>query len=153
MIDTLTTCNHCGSDACYVTENSPTIKTYSCFGCGFTTNSLMKEGEEFYNQQIEVLPELYKDVMFKDKDELIWMPTTINLPQQGMIFYNGTSKENAKWAAVRAVKVTEEDKEKYPIKGKPGEYYEWRMDMTTIQSFEMKDFMEALSYIGVFPEE
>jgi hypothetical protein len=153
MIDTLTTCNHCGSDACYVTENSPTIKTYSCFGCGFTTNSLMKEGEEFYNQQIEVLPELYKDVMFRDKDELIWMPTTINLPQQGMIFYNGTSKENAKWAAVRAVKVTEEDKEKYPIKGKPGEYYEWRMDMTTIQSFEMKDFMEALSYIGVFPEE
>ena len=153
MIDTLTICNHCGSDACYVTENSPTIKTYSCFGCGFTTNSLMKEGEEFYNKQIEVLPELYKDVMFKDKDELIWMPTTINLPQQGMIFYNGTSKENTKWSAVRAVKVTEEEKEKYPIKGKPGEYYEWRMDMTTIQSFEMKDFMEALSYIGVFPEE
>jgi hypothetical protein len=153
MIDTLTICNHCGSDACYVTENSPTIKTYSCFGCGFTTNSLMKEGEEFYNKQIEVLPELYKDVMFKDKDELIWMPTTINLPQQGMIFYNGTSKENTKWSAVRAVKVTEEEKEKYPIKGKPGEYYEWRMDMTTIQSFEMRDFMEALSYIGIFPEE
>jgi hypothetical protein len=153
MTDNLIICNHCGSDACYVVENSSTIKTYSCFGCGFTTNSLMKEGEEFYNQQIEVLPELYKDVMFKDKDELIWMPTTINLPQQGMIFYNGTSKENAKWAAVRAVKVTEEEKEKYPIKNKPGEYYEWRMDMTTIQSFEMGEFMEALSYIGIFPEE
>lgn len=151
-MDNLTICPHCGSDACYVQENSPTIKTYSCFGCGFTTNSLMKEGEEFYEQQLEVLPELYKDVMFKDKDGLIWMPTTINLPQQGMVFYNGTSKENAKWAAVKAVKVLEEEKEKYPIKGKPGEFYEWRMDMTSIQAFEMKDFMEALSFIGVLPE-
>jgi hypothetical protein len=152
MTDNLTICKHCGSDACYVTENSPTIKTYSCFGCGFTTNSLMKEGEEFYEQQLEVLPEIYKDVMFKDEDELIWMPTTINLPQQGMVFYNGTNKENARWAAVKAVKVLEEEKTKYPIKGKPGEFYEWRMDMHSIQAFEMKDFMEALSFIGVLPE-
>jgi hypothetical protein len=152
-MDNLIICKHCKSDACYVTENNSTIKTYSCFGCGFTTNSLMKEGEEFYEKQIEVLPELYKDVMFKDKDGLMWMPTTINLPQQGMIFYNGTSKENAKWAAVKAVKVTEEEKEKYPIKGKSGEYYEWRMDMTTMKGFEMKEFIDALSYIGVLPEE
>jgi hypothetical protein len=113
----------------------------------------MKEGEEFYNQQVEVLPELYKDVMFTDDEGKIWMPTTINLPQQGMIFYNGTSKENAKWSAVKAVKVTEEEKEKYPIKGKPGEFYTWRMNMETIMNYEMKDFMEALSYIGILPEE
>ena len=112
----------------------------------------MKEGQDFYTQQIEVLPELYKDVMFKDENELIWMPTTINLPQQGMVFYNGTSKENAKWAAVKAVKVEEEEKEKYPIKGKPGQFYEYRMDMSTIKGFEMKEFMDALSYIGVLPE-
>jgi len=150
-MDNLTICNHCGSDACYVVENSPTVKTYSCFGCGFTTNSLMKEGEEFYTQQIEVLPELYKDVMFKDKEGMNWMPTTINIPDQGMVFYNGTTKENAKWAAVKAVKVLEEEKEKYPKKNKPGEFYEYRMDMSTIQSFEMKDFMEALSFIGILP--
>jgi len=152
MNDNLIICPHCSSDACYVTENSPTIKTYSCFGCGFTTNSLMKEGEEFYNQQVEVLPDLYKDVLFTDKDGKIWMPVTINLPQNGMVFYNGTNKENAKWAGVKAVKVEETEKEKYPIKGKTGEFYEWRMDMTTIKSFEMKDFMEALSYIEVLPE-
>jgi hypothetical protein len=152
MNDNLIICPHCGSDACYVTENSPTIKTYSCFGCGFTTNSLMKEGEEFYTQQMDVLPDLYKDVLFTDEDGKIWMPVTINLPQSGMVFYNGTNKENAKWAGVKAVKVEEAEKEKYPIKGKSGEFYEWRMDMTTIKPFEMKDFMEALSYIGVLPE-
>jgi hypothetical protein len=152
MNDNLIICKHCGGDCCYIQENSSEIKTYSCFSCGFTTNTLMKEGEEFYKQQVEVLPELYKDVMFTDDEGKIWMPTTINLPQQGMVFYNGTSKENAKWSAVKAIEVKEEEKEKYPIKGKPGEFYTWRMDMTTIQSFEMKDFMEALSFIGVLPE-
>jgi hypothetical protein len=112
----------------------------------------MKEGEEFYNEQIAVLPDLYKDIMFTDKDGMIWFPTAVNMPQNGMVFYNGTTKENAKWAAVKAVEVTEEEKEKYPIKGKPGEFYQWRMDMTTMKPFEMKDFMEALSFIGVIPE-
>ena len=152
MNDKLSDCPHCGGDCCYVVENSPTVKTYSCFSCGFTTNSLMKEGEEFYTQQLEVLPELYKDVTFTDKNKMIWMPTTVNMPQNGMVFYNGTSKEDAKWAAVKAVEVTEEEKEKYPIKNKPGEFYQWRMDMTTMKPFEQKDFMEALSYIGVLPE-
>ena len=152
MTDNLIICPHCKSDACYVTENSPTVKTYSCFGCGFTTNSLMKEGEEFYNEQIAVLPELYKDVMFTDADKMIWMPTTVNMPENGMVFYNGASKKDAKWAAVKAIEVTEEEKEKYPIKSKPGEFYKFRMDMTTIKSFKMKDFMEALSYIEVIPK-
>jgi hypothetical protein len=80
------------------------------------------------------------------------MPTTVNLPQNGMVFYNGTNKENAKWAAVKAIEVTEEEKTKYPIKGKPGEFYKWRMDMTTMQSFEMREFIDALSFIGVIPE-
>lgn len=151
-MDNLITCTHCGSDACYVVENSSEIKSYSCFGCGFTTNSLMKEGEEFYKQQIELLPELYKDMVFEDENGLKWIPTTINVPTQGMVFYNGTSKENAKWAAVKAVKVSEEEKEKYPIPKKPGEYYEYRMDMTTIKDFEMKEFMDALSYVGILPE-
>jgi hypothetical protein len=152
MIDNLIICSHCNSNACYVIENSPTIKTYSCFGCGFTTNSLMKEGEQFYIEQMEILPELYKDVMYKDKDNLIWMPTTINIPDKGMIFYNGTSKENAKWAAVKAVEIKEEEKEKYPIKNKPGEYYKFRMDMSTMKSFEMKEFIDALSYTKILPE-
>ena len=152
MTDNLEICPHCGSDACYVVENSPTIKTYSCFGCGFTTNSLMKDGEEFFQQQLEILPELYKDVIYTDDNGLKWMPTTISLPTQGMVFYNGTTKENAKWAAVLAVKVKEEEKEKYPIKGKPGEYHKWRMDMTNMKEFEMREFMDALTFIGVLPE-
>ena len=151
-MDKLINCPCCDSDACYVDETTSNILTYFCYGCGFQTNSLMKEGEEFYEQQITMLPELYKDLLNKDDDETVWMPSTINLPQQGMVFANGPSKEDWGWAAVKAVPVTETEKEKYPIPGKKGQYYEWRMDMTTLQMLPKHEFMEALSYIGVLPE-
>jgi len=150
-MDNLITCPRCGSDACYVDEVNQDIKTYFCYGCGFQTNSLMKEGETFYENQITVLPELYKDLMFKD-EEKVWMPSMINVPTKGMVFANGSSKTQWNWAAVKAVQVTEEEKEKYPIPNKKGEYYEWRMDMTTLKEHPEREFMDALSYIGVLPE-
>jgi len=123
------------SDACYVQEVSPEIKNYMCYGCGFISNSLMKEGERFYEEQIEVLPELYKD--------LFWT---------GMVFANGSSTSNWMWGAVQAVPVKDEEKEKYPIPGKKDQYYQFRMDMTTLKNFDKFEFIEALSYIGVLPE-
>jgi hypothetical protein len=112
----------------------------------------MREGEEFYEQQISMLPELYKDLLNKDDDGNIWMPSSVNIPTQGMVFANGPSSSDWGWAAVKAVPVTDEEKSKYPIPNKKGEYYEWRMDMTTLQMFPERDFMEALSYIGALPE-
>jgi len=76
----------------------------------------------------------------------------VNVPEKGMIFANGTDKNNWKWAAVRSVKVKEEEKEKYPIPGKKNKYYEYRMDMTTMLPFEEKNYMDALSYIDILPE-
>ena len=151
-MDNLINCTRCGSDACYVEEVNQDIKTYFCYGCGFQTNSLMKVGESFYEEQINILPELYKDLMVEDQDGKIWMPSTINLPQQGMIFANGSDSRNWGWSAVKAVPVSEEEKEKYPIPGKKGEFYEYRMDMTTLKNFVERDFIDALSYIGVLPE-
>jgi hypothetical protein len=151
-MDNLIICKHCGSDACYVEEVNQELSTYFCYGCGFQTNSLMKEDSEFYKEQISILPELYKDLLKKDEDGIIWMPSTVNLPQQGMIFANGPSKTDWGWAAVKAIPVTEEEKLKYPIPGKKNEFYEWRMDMTTLKMFTKRDYIEALSYIGILPE-
>jgi hypothetical protein len=151
-MDNLINCAHCGSDACYIEEVNQDIKTYFCYGCGFQTNSLMKKGEPFFEEQAKILPELYKDLFYTDKEEKIWMASSVNLPQQGMVFANGSSKEDWGWAAVKAVPVLEEEKTKYPIIGKPDEYYEWRMDMTTLKMFPERDYMDALSYINVLPE-
>ena len=151
-MDNLIICDRCGSDACYVDEVNQDIKTYFCYGCGFQTNSLMVEDSEFLIQQKDILPELYKDLFYEDEKGKIWMPSTVNLPEKGMIFANGPSSFEWNWAAVKAVPVTEAEAEKYPIPGKQGQYYSYRMDMSTLKEFPEREYMEALSYIGVLPE-
>ena len=152
-MDNLVICDRCGSDACYVQEVNDKIKNYQCYGCGFISNSLLKKDSRFFEEQIELLPNLYKELMGEAEDGKIWMPSTVNQPEKGMIFANGKSVDNWKWAAVLAVPVTEEEKEKYPIPNKEDEYYEWRMDMDTMKEFDEKDYIEALDYIGIFSAE
>jgi len=148
MKDNLTTCPRCGSDACYVQEVNHEIKNYMCYGCGFITNSLMKKGEEFFESQIETLPELYKELMGEDENtELIWMPNTINLPNKGMVFADGKNGSNWAWAAVKAIPMPKEEQEKFKAKGKN---FKFKMDMENIKHYPESDFMEALEYIGVF---
>jgi len=150
--DKLTICDRCGSDGCYVTEVNQDINNYFCYGCGFQSNSLMREGELIMEEQMEILPELYKDLKYEDENGQVWFPSTINLPEKGMVFANGSTSKNWKWAAVKSVEVKEEEKEKYPIPGKKDKFYKNRMDMATMKMFEERDFIDALSYIGVLPE-
>jgi hypothetical protein len=151
-MDNLIKCTKCGSDACYVEEVNQDIKTYFCYGCGFQTNSLIKKDSQFLEEQSKILPELYKDLFYTDEEGKIWIPSSVNIPQQGMVFANGSSKKDWGWAAVKAIPVLEEEKTKYPILGKEDEYYEWRMDMTTLKMFPERDYIDALSYINVLPE-
>ncbi len=148
MKDNLTTCDRCGSDACYTQEVNHEIKNYMCYGCGFVTNSLMKKDEQFFEEQMEILPELYKELMGEDEDTgLIWMPNTINLPNKGMVFADGKNASNWAWAAVKAIPMPEDEKEKFKAKGKN---YKFKMDMENMKHYPEGDFMEALEYIGVF---
>ena len=152
-MDNMIICDRCGSDACYVQEVNSEIKNYQCYGCGFITNSLLKQGSQFFEEQMELLPNLYKELMGEDDDGKIWMPSTINIPKKGMIFANGANTESWKWGAVKAVEVKDDEKEKYPIPNKEGEYYKHRMDMETLQEFNENDYIEALDYIGIFTEK
>ena len=147
-MDNLVTCKRCNSDACYEQEVSPTIKLYYCYGCGFQANTAMTENSEFLEEQLLTLPDLYKDLMGIDEDGTVWMPSATNIPDKGMIFADGTSGENWKWAAVKATRIQEEEKEKF--KKKDGTYYEFKMNMETLCHFEERDYIGALDYIGVF---
>jgi len=144
--DTLINCSRCGSDACYVREITPEIKLEFCYGCGFQSHSLMKPGTEFFNEQLALLPDLYKSLLEEEEDTgKIWMPSFINIAEKGMVFADGTGRDNWKWAGVKSVLVSKGEKKKY----KNAKY---RADMTTIKHFKERDFMEALSYIQVLPE-
>ena len=152
-MDNLIYCARCNSDACYVQEINDKIKNYHCYGCGFQTNSLMMKNERYFKEQLELLPNLYKELMGEDYEGKIWMPSMVNLPKQGMVFANGKNGDDWKWAAVKAVPVKEEEKSKYPIPGKENEFYEFRMDMETLTEYEEHNYMDALEYIGVFENQ
>jgi hypothetical protein len=148
-MDNLTTCNRCGSDACYVQEVNEQVKLHFCYGCGFQANTAMTRDSEFLQQQMEVLPELYKELMGEDENGTIWMPSVVNISDKGMVFADGPRADNWAWGAVKAIPMPEEEKAKFKEKGKE---YDYKMDMTTLRHFSERDFIEALSYIGVLPE-
>ena len=60
-------CPKSGGDLCYKAQVAPEIYNYMSLSCGFWTNSFMTEDHEFYKQQMETLPELYKDLAWKDE--------------------------------------------------------------------------------------
>jgi|TARA_B110000438_G_scaffold132806_1_gene128799 hypothetical protein len=146
--DEIIDCPKSGGDLCYKVEINGNVTNYMSISCGFWTNSLMKEGEEFFELQMSELPELYKDLAWKDpKTELIWLPNTINT-DAGMIFADGKNSSDWKWAAVKSIPqykvpegatVVDMDKPTF----KP--------DMSTIQHFKERDYMEALSYLNILP--
>ena len=107
------------------------------------TNSLMTSGSEFLEETNIGLPELHKDIAWTDPDTgLVWVPNTINNPDQGMVFADGTNKDEWSWAAVKSKKV-EDRKEGDP---------EYKMDMSTKKNFKERDYMDALSFIGILPD-
>jgi hypothetical protein len=144
-------CPKSGGDLCYKTQVTSDITNYMSLSCGFWTNSLMKEGEEFFETQIETLPELYKDLAWKDPNtDLIWIPNTINEQELGMIFANGSNAQNWGWAAVKSILIPEEERKNHPIPGKEGEFMKYKIDMPNMKMFHERDYIEALDYIGVF---
>ena len=150
-MDKLIECKRCGGNACYeqviaTAERPETISTWLCWGCGFTTSTLMKENSEVVTQAMETSPELYKDLLFKDKEGLNWLPATLTIPEKGMVFVDGTDKKNWRWAGVKAIPLQEGDK-------KVSKDQTHKMDMKNVKHFEQKDFMEAADYIGMFKVE
>lgn len=148
-MDKLTECKKCGGNACYEQTVDESTKTWLCMGCGFTTSTQLSEGSELHTSTIETSPELYKDLMHTDSDKFVWVPSTITLPGKGMVFIDGSSVEDWKWSAVKAIPITEEDRKakQYP----DGQTV--KMDMLNASKFDQKQFMDALEVIGFFDPE
>ena len=153
-MEKLVECKRCGGNACYEQVITPddineTVTTWMCMGCGFTTSTLMNEGGKVHLDLLETSPELYKDLLYIDENKNVWSPSTITIPKKGMVFIDGIDKDKWNWTAVRAIKLTEEEKAsgQYPAGN------EFRMDMKNKKVFGQKDFMDAMDEIGFFAIE
>ena len=144
--DEIINCPKSGGDLCYKMEVNKDITNYLSLSCGFWTNTLMKEGSDFYKEQMSTLPELHKDLAWEDPyTNLIWIPNTINIEDKGMVFANGVSALDWSWGAVKAIPLGEDDVAK--VEGQTH-----KMDMSSLKPFNERDYIEALSFIGILPE-
>lgn len=144
--DKLVECKRCGGNACYEQHINQEVTTWLCMGCGFTTSTLMTPGGKVVEDLKETAPELYKELLFTDSDNRVWAPATITLPGKGMVFLDGTDLETWKWAGVKAVEITKEERNE---KSFP-EDQTHRMDMKNIKHFDKREFMDACEVIGFF---
>ena len=161
--DKLVTCKCCGSNACYESEfttKEGKVNTWLCMTCGFTSNTTMEEGSETLKQASENTS-VFILSQKQTHDGLVWFPTVITMPDKGMIFPEpikgtktldsfNTDEVDWKWTVVKSVKVTDKEKEKYPIPNKPGEFYKTRMDMQNLKRFDRLCFMDAAEDLGMF---
>lgn len=146
MKDQLVECKRCKGNACYEQNIEENLQTWLCMGCGFTTSTVMNKGGQAHNNLLETSPELYKDLLFEDDTEKIWAPATITLPNKGMVFLDGSNKEQWQWAAVKSIPITEEDRKQKQF---PKDQTH-KMDMQNMKHFEQRDFMTALEHIDFY---
>jgi len=127
MKESLITCLKCGGDACSEITNG-VVTIWICMGCGFTSNNTITDTN--VTEMEATLPELYKDLRFKDKEGKYWYPNSVILDDKSMVFAEGTNVQDWMWSAVQA---------------KDG-----KTDMTTKKEFQIHEFMDALEYIDYF---
>ena len=143
--DEIINCPLTGGDLCYKIEINKEITQYLSLSCGFWTNTLMTPDTDFYKEQFEVLPEIYKDLAQTDTNTgLVWLPNTVNVAELGMVFAEGKSAEEWAWSAVLAVELNEEEKKEHKM--------DFKTDMSSIKRFGPLDYIEALDYIGALPQ-
>ena len=155
-MDNLIVCPCCGSDACSKTDiiyKDQTINNYLCWTCGFTTNDLLKDGSDFEKENYELTAELIKDLK-QVHENLSWYPKVINLQEKGMVFPEWNKRvKDWYWAAVKAIPILGEEREKYPDPLNKGQYYKFKMDMKNIKRYNKLCFMDAAEEIGLFDAE
>jgi len=131
----------CGfSDACL--ENKfENFTTKFCFSCGFETNSNWVEDSDIVKQSLESTAEIVKDICFVDESNQVWFPRVMKTNTH-MVFVDGTSENDWRWAVVDLVEGEVKTKTKTKKELKP--------NMDTLKHFDPKNFIDVLDYIGYF---
>jgi len=129
-------------------DDSTGITSFLDYETGFTSNSKLKIDSDYVKQAEKNQPKLVTELRVLDElREIVWYPSVINIPGKGMIFPMG-DKDNWQWEVMKVRDVTEEEKEKYPLPDKEGEYFKTILDVKGKLNFSNDKFMDALKEIG-----
>ncbi len=141
-----------GEKKCFV-EEYKNVTSYLCMDSGYTSNTNYKIDSELITEVEAAAPKIVNDLKFIDEERnIIWYPSVLQIPGEGMIFPDGTNKDDWGWSVAKEVDLTEEEQQKYPVPGKDGEYYKSRLDMENIRIFEKNKFEMACETLGLIKD-
>ena len=115
-----------------------------CMETGFTTTDQLvfeSEAQETYESG---LTELMKQSRVIDGIGLCWYPAFMQLP--GAMMYPDGDANDFHYEVAEVVDIVGEERKKYPVPGKEGEYFTARLDVENATKFEMKEFETALNF-------
>jgi hypothetical protein len=141
-----------GALKCFV-EKYDGVTSYLCLDSGYTSNSNYEIDSELIKKVEKGAPKIVNDLRFVDDERnIIWYPSVLQIPGTGMIFPDGTDKDDWGWSVAKEIKLEGEDQYKFPIPDKDGEYYTSMLDMENIRTFQKKDFEMACETLGIIKE-
>jgi len=120
-----------------------------CLSCGFQSLPGYIDGSYTMEMMDKTSPKIVKELrIFDDKLKQYWVPSILDVSKIGMIFPEG-NKEEWKWAYAPYVPIPTLERINYKIPGRTDEYYEYRLGLDNIVYFNMFDFKEALTRLGL----
>ena len=139
-------CPVCGDVHSCFEDVQETFKSYMCFNCGFMSHSGYTNDKI---SEIDHTSQLIRELAFLDDErDIYWYPSVVNMGKLGIIYPDGLPHD-WNWKFAKVVQVSEEDKEKYPIIGRDGEYYTERLDVDNAMEFGQFEFLDACKAMGI----
>lgn len=136
-------CTRCSSEGATYKQEYPNGNVVEqCFQCGYVHNSAMTVGSKLLEEQMEILPEIYKLLISEDEDGKVWIPSFTNTEGKGMVYANGTSRDNWWWEAVKYKKL------KVPEVKNHQKIVE-KINPKSMKQFNEMEYLDALEYIKI----
>ena len=132
-----------------IVENTPSgIETRICMDTGYTTNSNYKIDSENISEIEQSTSKLIKDLRYEDKELNQYWYLTTAMFSTGMIYPEGTPDEWS-WVYAPILEINEQEREKYPVPGKKGEFYETRIGTEVSEYYKPLEFQEVCKRVGM----
>ena len=127
-----------------VDEKSNTT-SYICMESGYVSNTMFEFESPAQLQYHDTVSQLMRDLSkVDDERNLVWYPAFMQTPA-GMLYVAGESAKDVHWEVAPVVAISEEEKEKYPVPGKEGRYYQSRAAIELAQSYDSQNFEMAMN--------
>jgi len=115
-----------------------------CMETGYTTTDRWVAGSRVLEQYETMITQLYKDTKFTDQTlNQVWYLATMR-NHLACLYADGTSKDDYVWKISYVKALDAEERLKYPVEGKEGQYHTHKVDIENAISFEKDDFKSCI---------